>query len=154
MRCGALEKLGKTNADGSLALNKNRQVQFDAKDDKGNPILLADFLETDQGKKLSGSTGGVQGVKGTLFGVPYAAGSWQDKIIESFSGTHDTVGGKLSGLYDEQGNATRGRSGLEKGVQDTWSATGAIAVSTPFAAAEALPPEMWKAISILLGAAK
>jgi hypothetical protein len=84
----------------------------------------------------------------------YTKGSWQDKLIESFAGTHDFVGGKLSGLYDDQGNATRGRSALTKGAQEAWSASGAIVVSSPFAAAQGLPPEVWKAISILVGAAK
>jgi hypothetical protein len=64
------------------------------------------------------------------------------------------VGGKLSGLYDDQGNATRGRSAIVSGAQEAWSMSGAIAVSTPFAAAQALPPEVWKAISILIGAAR
>jgi len=43
-------------------------------------------------------------------GTPYEAGSWQDKLIEAFGGTHDMIGGKLSGLYDEQGNIKRGMS--------------------------------------------
>lgn len=30
----------------------------------------------------------------TLFGEPYAAGSWQDKLVESFAGSHDFIGGK------------------------------------------------------------
>lgn len=115
---------------------------------------LADFLTTEEGQKLSGATGGVQGIKGTLFGFPYEAGSWQDKLIESFAGTHDMLGGKLSGLYDEEGNARRGRSNLEKKAQDAWSASGAIIVSTPFAMAELLPPQVWNAISIILKTAK
>jgi filamentous hemagglutinin len=89
-----------------------------------------------------------------LFGKPYEKGSWQDKLIESFAGTHDVIGGKLTGLYDDQGNATRGRNSLTKNTQDAWSATGAVALSSPFAAAQGLPPEVWNAISILLKAAK
>jgi hypothetical protein len=41
------------------------------------------FIES---QKMSGATGGIQGEKGTLFGEPYAAGSWQDKLIEAFAG--------------------------------------------------------------------
>ena len=63
-------------------------------------------------------------------------------------------GGKLSGLYDEQGNATRGRSVVVQKAQDVWSGTGAIAASTPFAMAELLPPEVWKAIFILMKGAQ
>ena len=102
---------------------------------------------------MVGPTGGIQGAKGTLFGVPYEAGSWQDKLIEAFSGTHDMIGGKVSGLYDEQGNATRGRSTVQVFMNDRWAEV-AIPLAAPFAMAEAMPPEVWKAISILLGAAK
>jgi filamentous hemagglutinin len=105
------------------------------------------------GKKLAGLTGGIQGWKGTLFGVPYTAGSWQDKLIEAFAGTHDFIGGTLSGLYDGQGNARRGRSDAEKLAHEAWSGV-ALIPSIPFALAELLPPEAWKAISILIGAGK
>ena len=104
-------------------------------------------------KNMPGATGGIQGEKGTLFGVPYAVGSWQDKLIESFAGPHDMIGGKFSGLYDGQGNAERGRSDLAKIAQDRWSEV-AILPSAPFAAAQGLPPEVWKAIAILIGAGK
>ena len=33
--------------------------------------------------------------------------SWQDNLIEAFAGTHDMIGGKLTGLYDGQGNTKR-----------------------------------------------
>jgi len=97
--------------------------------------------------------GGIQGWKGTLFGEPYAAGSWQDKLIEAFGGTHDVIGGQATGLYDEQGNIKRGMSGAERTAYDIWSGA-AIVPAAPFAMAELLSPEVWKAISILLGAAK
>ena len=118
------------------------------------PQTLYEFIATDAGKEMRGLTGGVQGYKGTLFGAPYEKGSWQDKLIESFAGTHDMTSGKLTGLYYDQGNATRGRDSLTRNVQDSWSATGAVALSSPFAAAQGLPPEVWNAISILLKAAK
>ncbi|MEN9886171.1 MAG: hypothetical protein RL758_749, partial [Pseudomonadota bacterium] len=148
--CGPSNERCKTNADGSLNLNASKQVQFDS--EKAG-MTMSEFEKTPAGQKLPGATGGIQGEKGTLFGVPYAAGSWQDKLIEAFAGTHDFIGGKLSGLYDEQGNATRGRSELTKNVQEVWSAA-AILPSTPFAAAEAFSPEVWKVIGILLGAGK
>jgi len=115
---------------------------------------LTQFLATTkEGKSMSGPTGGIQGAVGTLFGTPYAAGSWQDKLIEAFSGTHDMGGGKLSGLYDAQGNIKRGMSDAERSAYDKWAAA-AILPSAPFAAAELLPPEVWKAVAILLGAGK
>ena len=141
------------NSIPKLAFNDQGQVQFDAKDEKGNLISLADYLKTSNGQKMVGPTGGIQGAKGTLFGVSYEAGSWQDKLIEAFSGTHDMIGGKASGLYDAQGNATRGRSTVQVFMNDRWAEV-AIPLAAPFAMAETLPPEVWKAISILLGAAK
>lgn len=150
--CGIGNSRCATYDDGSLKLNNEGQVQFDPS--KNNGMSLAEFLATDNGKNSAGATGGIQGWKGTLFGTPYAAGSWQDKLIEAFSGTHDMIGGQFSSLYDEQGNATRGRNDTVQYLQDGWSATGAITVSTPFAMAELLPPQVWQAISVLLNGAK
>jgi len=108
----------------------------------------------DASEKMEGSKGGVQGYKGTLFGTPYEAGSWQDKLIESFAGTHDMIGEKLSGLYDDQGNIKRGMSATERSTYDDVVTRAALLSSAPFAAAQGLPPEVWKGISVLLGAAK
>ncbi len=118
------------------------------------PQTLDEFLATPDGQKMEGSTGGVQGYKGTLFGTPYEAGSWQDKLIESFAGTHDMIGGKLSGLYDSQGNIKQGMSDTERAVYNYGVTTTAIFPSIPFAAAQGLPPEVWNAVSVLLKAAK
>jgi filamentous hemagglutinin len=49
-----------------------------------------------------------------------------------------------------KGDRTRDRNYIVKKAQDTWSASGAIVVSTPFAMSELLTPEMWTAISVLL----
>jgi filamentous hemagglutinin len=140
--CGPTNERCKTYTDEAgtkqLALNQKGQVQFD---DEAAGMGLEQFIATPQGQKMLGATGGIQGEKGTLFGVPYAAGSWQDKLIEAFSGTHDFVGGKLSGLYDEQGNASRGRSELTTTLQNRWSEL-AIIPSVPFAAAEGMSPEV------------
>lgn len=139
------------NADNSLKTNGQGQVQFDPKEAGEN---LAAFLKSEEGLAMRGATGGVQGAIGTLFGEPYAAGSWQDKLIESFGGTHDYIGGQLSGLYDEQGNATQGRSDALKAAQEAWSSGPAIAISAPFAAAGGLSPAVWQAISTLLKGAQ
>ena len=63
------------------------------------------------------------------------------------------IGGMLTGLYDEQGNAKRGMSKIESGAYDAWAGV-AIVPATPFAFAEILSPEVWKALSIVLDAAK
>jgi filamentous hemagglutinin len=104
--------------------------------------------------KMTGATGGIQGWVGTLFGKPYIAGSWQDKLIEAFGGTHDMIGGKLSGLYDEDGNIKRGMTDTERSIYNNLVTTTAIAPSVPFAMAELLPPQVWQAISILVKGAK
>lgn len=82
--------------------------------------------------------------------MPYPVGGLVDKTHEAFGGTHDTFG---SGLYDEQGNITRGLSNAERTAREAWSAA-AIVPAAPFALAEALPPQVWQAISILLKGVK
>jgi filamentous hemagglutinin len=134
-----------------LDLNNKREVQFD---EKAAGMSWEKFLTTTEGQKMAGATGGVQGVKGTLFGSEYAAGSWQDKLIESFAGSHDFIGGKASGLYDAQGNIKRGMSDTERAIYDKGITLVAIPLAAPFAAAEGMSPEIWKAIGILLGAGR
>ena len=89
-----------------------------------------------------------------MFGIRYAPGSWQDKLIEAFSGTHDMIGGKLSGLYDEPGNIKRGMTADERATYDKLITTSAIVPSIPFAATELVPSAVWNAISVLLKGAK
>ncbi|WP_304858640.1 hypothetical protein [Methylotenera sp.] len=149
--CGADNKRCKTNEDGSLAYNDKGQVQWNS--DGADGQSLKDWLTTPEGKKMAGLTGGIQGIKGTLFGRPYEAGSWQDHLIEAFGGSHDVIGGQAAGFYDQQGNAPRGRSAADKVANEVWTSV-ALVPATPFAAATFLPAEVWKAISILLGAAK
>ena len=52
-----------------------------------------------------------------------------------------------------QGNTKQGMSVAEKVMYDRWSEL-ALVPSTPFATATLLPPEVWKAISIFVKAAK
>ena len=78
-----------------LALNENNQVMFTAKNADEVPMSFDYFIaNTPEGKKMPGDTGGIQGYIGTLFGTSYKAVSWQDKLIESFGGTHDLLGGR------------------------------------------------------------
>jgi filamentous hemagglutinin len=64
------------------------------------------------------------------------------------------VGGKLTGLYDDEGNIRRGMRESERKTYDKAVTTTAILPSAPFAAAELFSPEVWKAMSIFLGAAQ
>jgi len=125
-------------------------VQFD---DKQGGLTLAQYLASEEGKKLGGVTGGIQGWTGTLRGDPYKPGDWQDRLIEYFAGPHDMIGGQLAGLYDEQGNARRGRPWALSTFHEGWTVV-AIPVAAPFAMAKALPPQVWSAISILAGASR
>jgi len=148
--CGESNERCKTNSDGSLQLDDQGRVQFD---NEAAGRGLASFLDTDEGKRAIGLTGGIQGGQGTLFGITYSPGGWMDKLVEAFSGTHDMMGGKWSGLYDEKGNAARGRSKPTSTAQNIWSDV-AILPATPFAMSELLPSEVWQAISMLLNSAK
>ncbi|MDO9281891.1 MAG: hemagglutinin repeat-containing protein [Methylotenera sp.] len=138
-----------------LALNEQGKVVFKVKNTDSSWMSFDDFIaNTPEGQKMPGDTGGIQGYKGTLFGKPYEAGSWQDKLIESFGGTHDFIGGQITGLYDEQGNIKRGMTNAERAIYNNLITTTAIPISAPFATAEFLPPEIWQAISILLRGAR
>jgi len=142
--------MSRLDGNGNSVLDfKNGMMQWNR--DGADGQSLAEWLETPEGKEMTGATGGIQGWQGTLFGKPYLPGSWQDKLIEAFGGTHDYIGGQVSGLYDEQGNIKRGMTTAEKFAHERWSEI-AIPVSAPFAAAELLSPEVWKAIAIFLRA--
>ena len=123
--------------------------------DNSKPVkFLGDYEEfkkSPEGKAmLSAPFGGLQGGDRTwLFGMPYEKGGWVDKLLESFAGPHDLIGGKASGLYDSQGNATQGRSEATKTTQEIWSGV-ALLPAAPLAATQFLSPEAWKAIGILL----
>ncbi len=150
--CGRSNERCEKNTDDSLKLDEQGKVQFNPR--AANNMSLEDFLKSSDAEKMIGPTGGIQGMKGSLFGVPYEAGSWQDKLIEAFSGTHDTIGGKITGLYDDQGNIKRGMKNLERNTYDYAVTTIAIIPTTPFALATALPPEIWQAISVILEISK
>ncbi len=141
------------NGKPQLAYNAEGRMQFTYKPD-GQEVSIYDFLaNTDEGKKMHGITGGIQGGKATFMGYAYPPGGVVDRVFKAFGGEHDYIGGQATGLYDGQGNIRQGMTGAERTSYNTWSAV-AIAPSAPFAMVELIPPEMWKAISILLGAAK
>ncbi|MDV3470285.1 hypothetical protein RZA67_16340, partial [Stenotrophomonas sp. C3(2023)] len=147
--CGPGNKYCMTNPDKSLKLDAQGHVQWDA--EKAGMSLSA-FLQTPDGKAMRGLTGGIQGIEGTLAGVPYASGAWQDRLIEFFAGPHDYLGGQAVGLYDAEGNAVRGRSPTLQNIHNTWSVV-AIPVAAPFAMAKGLPPGVWQAITKFIEAA-
>ncbi|ALX84361.1 hypothetical protein APT56_14900 [Achromobacter denitrificans] len=129
-----------------LELDGDGFVRFDRSKAR---MTMAQFLESDLGKEMSGPTGGNQGGPGTLLGFPYSPGGILDLAHEAYGGSHDFIGGTLSGYYDEQGNARRGLTPVQDFIYETWTAI-ALVPATPFALAEALPPQAWKALDILL----
>lgn len=56
---------------------------------------------------------------------------------------------QVAGLYDDQGNTKQGMPPAEKTAHNIWSDV-AILPATPFAAATALPPQVWNAIAAIL----
>ncbi|MCA3131434.1 MAG: hemagglutinin repeat-containing protein [Rhodocyclaceae bacterium] len=146
------------NADGSINTSKPVTFLGEAINNADGTVTRKsydDFLQTPDGTKmLSAPFGGLQGGARTwLFGMPYEKGGWVDKLLETFAGPHDLIGGKASGLYDDQGNATRGRSDSTKLAHEIWSGV-ALVPAAPLAASQFFSPEAWKAISILLKAAQ
>ncbi|MCW9733586.1 hemagglutinin repeat-containing protein [Avibacterium sp. 20-15] len=98
-----------------------------------------DINQNENIKNLYGPTGGFQAIEGGWYlpfniTIPYKIGSFSDKLVESFSGTHDMLGGQIWGWYNEQGNTLSKNSFQEKTSQITTSI--AIPVSAPFAMAD------------------
>jgi filamentous hemagglutinin len=151
--CGdGYERCEKSKTTGELILDSKQRVIFIGDSEKIRN--LEDFLASEDGKKMAGITGGVQGAKGTLYGIPYAPGSWIDRLVESFAGAHDMIGGKVVGVYNEKGNIKDQRGPVVGRIQDYWSLTGAVVASSPFAMSTLLPSDVWTAISIFLRASR
>ena len=112
-------------------------------------MTLDQFLNTPEGKEMAGTTGGNQSGPGKLGRWSYSPGSILDLVHEAYGGSHDHIGGSLSGYYDKDGNAKRGLTPAEQRFYGIWSGA-AILLATPFALSEALPPQAWQAIDILL----
>jgi filamentous hemagglutinin len=159
---GSGQKIAGTRADLDLLCGPdNSRCKFeknpDGSIDTSKPVTFTgdyqEFLKTEDGQKmLSAPFGGLQGGERTwLFGMPYEKGGWVDNLLEAFAGPHDMIGGRVSGLYDEQGNTTRGRTNTTKMAHEVWSGV-ALMPAAPFAAAQGLPSEVWQAISIFLKA--
>jgi len=84
-----------------------------------------------------------------MAGYDYPTGGLVDKLVETFAGAHDFIGGQITGLYDSQGNIRRGLSGTQETIYNLWSGA-AIPLAAPFAASQGLPAPVWNAFSIIL----
>ena len=70
--------------------------------------------------------------------------------IESFAGTHDFLGGQLWGWYGKDGNTSTNRTGFENKASGVTTGV-AIPVSTPFALADLISPDV---LQLIIGLGK
>lgn len=90
--------------------------------------------------------GGDQGKVGLFAFFDYESGSSWDKLAEAYAGTHDTLNSFI--FYDEHGNIKKGVTGTTEGKIGEFLNYTNVAVATPFALSEILPPEIWHAILV------
>ena len=143
-----VDNVCQTNPDGSISKDADGYVRFDGHG-HGQYASFRQYLDSEEGKKSRGATGGIQGDQGTIFGKAYYPGSTADQVVEAFAGSHDYTGGYLPGLYDEQGNKRQNLSSLQDHMYDAWSDV-AVPLNTPIAAAKILPSPVWDAIQKLV----
>ncbi len=131
----------KENADGT--------VIFNPVDAQGNKLTISQFIE--QNPEMRSPLGGHQGDQGQmkLLGIQfdYAAGSFWDKLAESFAGTHDTLNSII--WYDELGNGKNLDGTLIGNVGNVTNMTN-VPLAMPFSLSVLLPPEVWNAVFTLI----
>ena len=96
-------------------------------------------------QELYGSTGGFQAIEGGWYlpsniTIPYKVGSFSDRLVESFAGTHDLIGGQIWGFYNSQGNTTQ-KTETEKLRAEITTAV-AISLAVPFAMADLISSDL------------
>lgn len=69
-----------------------------------NPATGRSYTLVDALAAQGGITGGSQALLPTFFGMSVTPNSFLDKLLESFAGPHDYLGGVIEGGYDNQGN--------------------------------------------------
>ncbi|PRX19158.1 hypothetical protein B0G75_13921 [Paraburkholderia sp. BL18I3N2] len=98
--------------------------------DTGKLYTLAEALN-----KTGGLTGGFQGLPGTIAGLPYVAGGFTDRLLESFAGPHDFLGSLTA--YDRLGNLVEGMTSLQRAAFEFQTDID-IPLAAPIAAATVL----------------
>ncbi|NSX06945.1 hemagglutinin, partial [Cupriavidus gilardii] len=91
----------------------------------GQQITLVEALN-----RFGGLTGGAQGLPGTLFNKEYFAGSFVDKLMESFACPHDYMGSVFA--YDSVGNLKEGMTMVQRALFEAQTNID-IPLSAPFA---------------------
>ncbi|HBH14159.1 MAG TPA: hypothetical protein DDY11_01890, partial [Leclercia adecarboxylata] len=103
--CRSDNKLCATVNDEGKVLVRDERGQVIYRGNDTYPTIDAFLKKSPEAAALFGPTGGFQATGGLLvpFGE-YTPGSfWDDigdKIVESYAGTHDYIGGQLPGFYD------------------------------------------------------
>ena len=145
--CGKDNRRCQTDNNGNLIKNQNGNHIY--KGDKDYPTFDA-LLKSKDAKGLYGMTGGFQPIQGGWYfnGKPihlYKKGSWSDRLVEAFSGTHDYSGGQIWGWYGKDGNTSRNRGKFEK-IGSGVTAGVAIPVSAPFALSDFISSDLMQLI--------
>ncbi|WAM58662.1 hemagglutinin repeat-containing protein [Avibacterium paragallinarum] len=134
--CGSSNERCTVNSDGSYQY-------IGGVSSNGKQILtLKDAIDVDlnpDAKDMYGPTGGFQAIKGGWYlpfntTISYEVGSFSDRLVESFAGTHDLIGGQAWGFYNSQGNTAQ-KTATEK-LRAEITTTAAIPAATPFAVAD------------------
>ncbi|MFQ1049650.1 hypothetical protein ACIRXL_06115 [Avibacterium paragallinarum] len=134
--CGSSNERCTVNSDGSYQY-------IGGVSSNGKQILtLKDAIDVDlnpDAKDMYGPTGGFQAIKGGWYlpfntTISYEVGSFSDRLVESFAGTHDLIGGQAWGFYNSQGNTAQ-KTATEK-LRAEITTAAAIPAATPFAVAD------------------
>ncbi|QPB43228.1 hypothetical protein [Rodentibacter haemolyticus] len=72
--------------------------------------------------------------------IPYKPGDLSDKVVESFAGTHDLIGGQVWRFYDKDGN-TAEKDPIAQVRADITTVV-AITVAAPFALSDVMSSDM------------
>lgn len=67
-------------------------------------------------------------------------GSFSDRLVESFAGTHDLIGGQIWGFYNSQGNTIQKTETEQLRAEITTAV--AISLAVPFAMADLMPSDL------------
>lgn len=144
--CGKKNERCAKDNNGNLLKNQNGNHVYEG--DEDYPTFDA-LLKSKDANGLYGMTGGFQPIQGGWYvgGKPiiYKKGSWSDRLVEAFSGTHDYLGGQIWGWYGKDGNTSRNRGKFEK-IGSGVTAGVAIPVSAPFALSDFISSDLMQLI--------
>ncbi|WP_425603666.1 hemagglutinin repeat-containing protein [Stenotrophomonas capsici] len=105
--------------------------------DERHPTYESFEKDLKASKDMHGPTGGFQPVEGAWYlpfnvVIPYKSGSFSDRLVEAFAGTHDLLGGQIWGWYGSDGNTAIDRTKPQKLASGVTTVV-AIPVAAPFA---------------------